>query len=177
MKSVGFVMMALSLVISMPAVAKDKGQKHWGDPAVAKKADPPALQDVTIVGRISNSQTQDKKGNVVTSYVLTDPTGQAIKLPTPHSAKAKKGEVPAPAINLDDYVGKMVTIVAKGTESVSKKGAKITHIQKIVSVTAADAVPDAVPAAAPAQAPAAAPAPDVAPAPAPAAPAPDANPK
>ena len=168
MKSTVFVLMALSLVISMPAIAKDKKQNQWGDRAVAKKAEQPVLEDITIVGTISKSQKQDKKGNVVTSYVLTDHASQVINLPIPHEAKAKKGEVSAPAINLDDYLDKTVTLVAKGTESVSKKGIKMTHIQKIVSVTAADAAP----AAAPAPAPAAAPAPDAA-----AAPAPDANPK
>ena len=162
MKSVVCAVMALSLVVSIPAVAKGRGQKQWSDPAQAKKADPVVLQDLSITGKIAKTQKQDNKGRTTDSYVLTDATGQDFKLPTPHAAKARKGEAFAPPINLDDYVGKTVTVVAKGTESVKKNGSKTTHIVQIVSVSA---VPDAAPAAAnPAPAASPAPAPDAAPA-------------
>ena len=152
MKKMAFALMALSLVVSIPAVAKDKAHgQAGGAPAAekpAKKAEPAVQMDLTITGTVSKSQKTDKKGNTTSSYVLTDPAGQVIKLPTPPAAKAKKGEAPVPAINLDDYVDKAVTIVAKGTETTDKAGAKTVHVKHIVSVTLAglNAAPAAVPA-------------------------------
>ncbi|MEI6211973.1 MAG: hypothetical protein WCR06_10165 [bacterium] len=161
MKKMAFALMALSLVVSIPAVAKDKAAHNaGGSPAAEKPAktpEPAALQELTLTGRISKAQKTDKKGKTTSSYVLTDPAGQVVKLPTPTAPKAKKGEAAVPAINLDDYVDKAVTIVAKGTETTDQAGAKIVHVKHIVSVTAAGL--DAAPApAAAAPAPAAAPA-------------------
>lgn len=163
MKKLALALMTASLVASSPSFAKEKAQggQWWGAPAAdkpAKKAEPPPLQDLNLTGQITTSQKTDKKGNTTTSYLLTDPNGKEIKLPVPTAPKAKKGEAAVPAINLDTYVGKAVTIVARGTETTNKKGEKSMHVKEIVSVSLADqgAAPAAAPAApAPAPAPAA----------------------
>jgi len=178
MKKLAFALMAVSFFVSIPSFAKEKGQKAWGNPAAvkpakqdrpAKLAEPVALQDLNLTGRISKSEKTDKNGKTTTSYVLIDSRGKEISLPVPDAAKAKKGEATAQAINLDVYVDKTVTIVAKGTEKTAKTGAKSVHVKEIVSVSVAGL--DTAPAVAPA-----APAPDTAPAVAPAAPAPDTAP-
>ncbi len=164
MKKLAFALMTVSLVVSIPSFAREKAQPNamGGAPAAekpAKKAEPAALPDVTLTGRISKLQKTDKKGRTTTSYVLVDPNGKEIKLPIPQAPKAKKGEVAVPAIILDAYVDRAVTVIAKATETTDKTGAKSVHVKEIVNVFLAG--PDTAPAVAPA-----APAPAPAPAPA-----------
>jgi len=160
MKKLAFALMTVSLVVSIPSFAEEKAQRDaWGGaPAAekpAKKAEPVVLQDLTLTGRISKSEKTNKEGKTTISYVLIDANGKEIKLPIPKAPKAKKGEAAAPAIVLDVFVDKTATIMAKGTETTDKKGAKSVHVKEITNILLA--APEAAPAVAPA-APAPAPA-------------------
>ncbi|MEO5365852.1 MAG: hypothetical protein H7831_05765 [Magnetococcus sp. WYHC-3] len=170
MKSALFVVMALSLIVSLPAIAKENGHKGGGAPAKAapekkatpeKKVEAPPLQDITLTGKIvKKAEKSGKEGKATENYVLVDAAGQEIKLPPAHAANAKKGEAQASSIRLEDYMDKKVTIMAKAIESDKKNGGKIINIKQIVNI--ALATEEAAPAAA---------------APAAAAPAPEATPE
>jgi len=142
MKRIVSVVVALSLVASMSAVA---GKKD-GNAVPKEPKDAPPLLDLTLTGKITKTQQQTKDGKTVDHYVLTTAAGQVIELPIPRAPKAKKGEVAAPAINLDNYVEKMVIVTVKGND-VERKGVRTTKIKEIVSIVAETPPVEASPAA------------------------------
>ena len=106
---------------------------------------------------IGKSQKQAKDGKVVDMYTLTDAAGTVLPLPTPHAPKGK-GVTAVPVINLNDYVGKTVTVSGQGVAK-ERKGVKKIFIRNITNVMEPVAAPPPPPAApAPAEAPKAEPA-------------------
>ena len=149
------VVLALSVAVSAQLLAQDnaagerpaRGHKDKG-------GEPEVLQDITLTGTVTKADREGRNGKTMTVYTLTDKDGKTTHLPAPGDRGAKAGEGAAPAVNIDAFVGKTVTIAAKGSE-VERNGAKRTHIREIVTITEVAAAPAA---AAPAPAPAPAPA-------------------
>jgi len=148
MKRIVSVVVVLSLVACMAAVAGKKGGNVAPKAPKEPKVEAPLL-DLTFAGKITKVQQQGKDGKNVDHYLLTTVASQVMELPIPHATKARKGEIAAPVINLDDYVGKMVTVTAKGRE-VEKKDVKTTQIKEIVSILIETPPVDAPPAKVPA---------------------------
>lgn len=100
---------------------------------------------MTVTGKITVDAApaphQGKEGKAaVTRYVLTDASGNKVKLPR------GKASGDAAAVKLEDYVDKDVTITGKGFSS-ERGGVKVTRlveITKIDVVVAAPAAPAAV---------------------------------
>jgi hypothetical protein len=100
----------------------------------AKKVEKPAPEDLTITGIISKEggvKVDDKK--VPLQFFLTDADGKKLQLPKP--PKVKKDDPEAKAVKWADYVGKTVTIVAKG-RIVTKKGNESLSLAKVISIEA-----------------------------------------
>ncbi len=91
------------------------------------------LQDLTLTGKVTREEVQNKKGAMVTQYFLNDASGTKIALPTPQASK-KDPAAMANLINLGDYVDANVKVAAKGTETVSKKVGKLVNVSTIVSI-------------------------------------------
>ena len=132
MKRIVSVVVVLSLVASMAAVAGKKDGNAAPKAPKEPKVEAPLL-DLTLAGKITKVQQQGKDGKNVDHYLLTTVASQVMELPIPHATKARKGEIAAPVINLDNYIDKTVSITAKGRE-VEKKGVKTTQIKEIVSI-------------------------------------------
>jgi len=109
----------------------------------------PAPVDMTVTGKITKEERQNREGKTVTHYVLTDAAGNKVMLSEGRGPKAE-GEA-ASAIKLADYVDKDVTIVGKGFTT-ERDGKKMTRMVSITKIDAAGAA--AAPAPAPAPAPA-----------------------
>ena len=163
------MVIVMSPVLCMVASAQDAGGAPApGAPAPAgggrgmAKAMPPT-SDMTVTGKISKEDRPGRGGQTHSQYILTDAAGSKVVLSEGHGPRGKHADAQAPAapaIDLEAYVGKDVTVVGKGFE-MDHNGQKTKRIVEITKIDAAAAAP-----AAPAPAPAAPAAPAPAPAPA-----------
>ena len=78
-----------------------------------------AKKDLTLTGVISTNAVK-VAGKSYTSFVLVTASGEKLHLPKSTKGNGAGGE---PAINLADFLGQNVKVVAVGTEK--KKGAKV----------------------------------------------------
>ncbi len=124
-------------------VAKKKGKKARGakkgkkqdkvaEGEKAEKKAKPALEDMTVSGTVTKEEKENKKGEAMALYSLTDAEGNVIRLPGGAGpGRGKKKD--APAVNLEEYVNSAVTITGKGM-SVERKGKTTTRIVRITNV-------------------------------------------
>ena len=118
------VVTAVAITGSMTAKAAE--HKHAAKAEKAEKA--LALQELTVTGTVEKIEKQKKDGpETKTTFRLTDADGTVVDLP--------KGEI-------DQYVGKKVTVVGQGY--IVANGTK--HIKTITRIEKAQAAP-VVPAA------------------------------
>ena len=94
----------------------------------------PALVDMTVTGKLTKDEKPGKDGKPSAHYVVTDAQGAVTRVGG-HS-HAKEGA--APAVNLEEYVGKDVTVTGKGY-STEREGKKVSAIVEITKVEAAAA--------------------------------------
>lgn len=72
------------------------------------------LTELTLSGKIGKTEKKNKKGKTKTCYFLKDADGNKIILPACGKNKGKQKGKKAASVNLEEYVGKEVTIVGKG---------------------------------------------------------------
>lgn len=126
---------ALAALAEEGAVKKSEGKQH------VKKAGGEAqeavqLQEMTLTGKVEKKAREAEEGKAAKSdYILVTQDGD-VKLPSPK--KSKEGA--APAILLDDFVGKSVTVVGKGTVK-QADGKKLVHLRQILEIRESGATP------------------------------------
>ena len=113
----------------------------------------PAPTDMTVTGIITKEDVTGKSGKTFSHYVLTDAAGKKVTLPggEGRGRGGKHGDAAvaaAPKINLEEYVGKSVTVVGKGFER-QKDGVTTTRIVEITKIDQAAAAAPAPAAPAP----------------------------
>ena len=96
------------------------------------------LTDMTVTGTLSQESRTLKNGKTINVYVLTDATGNKIKLGHGH---CKKGTSDGASAGLAGLVGQNVTLTGKGFTA--QHGGKT--VTRIVKVTKVEAVTAAVP--------------------------------
>ncbi len=114
-----------------------------------EKKDRPARakpEEMTLSGKLDKKENTVKKKDkeqTVVSYVLTTGEGASVVVPKPRAPKKKKkgaeGEAPK-AINLEDFVGKNVTVVGMGLKQ-KKKDKEVIRLISVKSITEAAAAP------------------------------------
>lgn len=111
-----------------------------GDAPKKEKKERKPLEEMTITGTITKIEKKGKGDKVSIRYVLTDETGNKIRLPKPRKPRKKKGkegeaapEAAPDAINLADFVDAKVTVVGQGYTK-EKKGKKSIYLKKIVKI-------------------------------------------
>ena len=109
---------------------------------------------MTVTGKVTKEERQGRDGKAMTGFVLTDAAGNKIRLPSGEGRMGgrvgKEGvdQPAAPAVKLDEYVGKDVKIVGKGFER-ERDGKKVTQLISITKIEVVAAAAEAAPAAAP----------------------------
>ena len=122
----GAIMM-LSPALWMTASAEDAGGEK---PKHDRKA--PELTDMTVTGKITKEDVKGgKEGKTRSEYVLTQTDGAKVILGGRRMAEKDS------KINLEDYVGKDVTVVGKGFAGKRDGNKRIVEITKIDLVAAA----------------------------------------
>jgi hypothetical protein len=118
-----------------------KGGAHKAFKAAGGEAAVEA-KEMTLTGKVTKDEMKDgEKTRAV--YNLVQDNGEKVRLPGPrHAAKGGDDAAAKPAINLDDFVGQAVKIVAMGGERKGEGKVRI-WIKEIKSI-------EKVPAAAPA---------------------------
>jgi hypothetical protein len=135
---------AVAAVVMSPvfSVLAQQGGDAGGQAPVKKvKAARAEATVMTVAGKITvDTAAVSHKGKAITRYVLTDASGNKVQLPR------MKASGDAPAIKLEDYVDKDVTITGKGF-STERNGVKMTRLVEITKIEAVVAAPAAAPAA------------------------------
>ena len=124
-----------------------KGDKPAGGAKVEKaekgeKGGKQALEDIVVTGKLTKQEAKGREGKKpaegataaapAAHYVVTDANGQVINIAPQKPAEGAA----APAIDLEKYVGKQVTVTGKGrTHEPKKEGeAKKTYIVEVLRV-------------------------------------------
>ena len=92
-----------------------------------------ALVDMTVTGKLAKDEKPGKDGKPSVHYTVTDAQGAVTRVGGHH---AKEGA--APAVNLEEYVGKDVTVTGKGYTT-EREGKKVSAIVEVTKVEAAAA--------------------------------------
>ena len=120
---------------SSSAEKSDVDQKTGSDRTSVKR-ERPGLSNMTLTGKITKEEKQNREGKTMTVYILTDAAGNKVMLPpNGKNGKSDTDEQTTP-VNLAEYVNKEVTITGKGFQ-MEKDGKKIT---RLVSISKAEAV-------------------------------------
>jgi hypothetical protein len=88
------------------------------------KAQPPALEEITLTGKVEKSEKKVGEKSV-TLYTLTDANGNVVNLPPSKDNP--------PKYNLDDFVGENVKVVGQGITRENKKTNKKEVILKTIT--------------------------------------------
>jgi hypothetical protein len=134
-------MVAATVVWVSPVLSVMAAEEQVAAPK--KERERPALTEMTVTGTISKEEMKGRQGRTMTHYVLTDAAGSKIFLPMERRHRGGEGAEQPAQVNLEEYVGKNVTIVGKGftTEREGKKFTRIVEISKIEAAAAAPAAP------------------------------------
>ena len=141
MKKLIAVLMVGAVVVSPAMVRAQDAAAPAGDAGAGKPAHEhgkgmPELKAMTVTGKIAKEDMPGRDGKASPHFVLTDASGAKIVLHSGTHGKAGEAAAPVPAVNLDEYVGKNVTVTGKGFER-EHDGKKMTMMVKIEKVEAA----------------------------------------
>lgn len=99
----------------------------------------PELKDFTITGTLEKVELRNKDGSVKVEYQIAGKDGSVTRFGG--RGAGKRGE---PAVNFQDFAGAKVTAVGIGREF-TRKGKTLRMINKLVSISKADAPIPVVP--------------------------------
>lgn len=135
-----------SLVVLAAGVTLADGVKGDGKPDLKaeKKANTesqrlPELKDFTITGTLEKVEFRNKDGSVKVEYQIAGEDGSVTRFGG--RSAGKRGE---PAVKFEDFAGAKVTVVGIGREF-TRKGKTLRMINKLISISKADAPIPVVP--------------------------------
>lgn len=114
-----------------PVAAEKPATEVQGAHIGSVRTQMPEVTEMTLVGKVTKDERQSQDGKTVALYSLVD--AQGAKTMLPRKLHKQGAEDASPAVNLEEYVGKDVTVTGKGFQ-IQKGDMTLTRIVEIIKI-------------------------------------------